>query len=196
MDHQVYAVYKLKRVHDGLKSCRAMITEQHTQESLSRSYIHAIAGSAGVNLHVSREFDYGFDGTFRPVTIRGTRRVESGFPIDFQLKCSRKWGHEDTNVSYSIETKTYNDLVTRDKDGIGAVLILLCIPEDKSQWVEISEGYMKLQHCCYYTVLSGSPVANEDSKKKILIARTNILTAQNLNNLLVAERERKVGGSA
>lgn len=172
-----------------------MITQQHTQESLSRSYIHAIAGTAGVNLHVGREFDYGFDGTFRPVTVRGKRRIESGFPVDFQLKCTKNWKHEDTNVAYSIETKTYNDLVTRDPDGIGAVLILLCVPDDHLTWVEVSEDFIKMQHCCYYTVLSGAPVTDEESTKKILIARTNILTPDSLNDLLAAERTRKTGGA-
>jgi len=172
-----------------------MITQQHTQESLSRSYIHAIAGSAGVNLHVGREFDYGFDGTFRPVAVRGTRRIETGFPIDFQLKCTKNWSHEQDNVAYSIETKTYNDLVTRDPEGIGAVLILLCVPSDQAQWVEVLEDYIKLKHCCYYKVLSGDPVKNEESTKKILIARTSILTPVSLNALIDAERDRKLGGA-
>lgn len=173
-----------------------MITQKHTQESLSRSYIHAIAGSAGVNLHVGREFDYGIDGTFRPVIIRGKRRVESGFPIDFQLKCTKNWSHEADQVAYSIETKTYNDLVTRDPDGIGAVLILLCVPDNHSEWVEVSEDYIKLRRCCYYTTLSGSPVASEESTKKILIARSNVLTPKSLKDLLAAERERKAGAAS
>lgn len=171
-----------------------MITTQHTQESLSRSYAHAIAGTAGVNMHIGREFDYGFDGTFRPVIIRGTRRVESGFPVDFQLKCTKNWSHEGNQVAYSIETKTYNDLVTRDPEGIGALLILLCVPADQSEWLEVSEDYLKMQRCCYYTALSGNAVANEDSKKKILIPRDNLLTPAALAKLLAAERERKTSG--
>jgi hypothetical protein len=142
-----------------------MITQKHTQESLSRSYVHAIAGSAGVNLHVGSEFDYGFDGTFRPVIVRGKRRVESGFAVDFQFKCTKNWSREADSVAYKIETKTYNDLVTRDPDGISAVLILLCVPEDDNKWVEVSEDCITMRHCCY-TVLSGTPVANEESTKK------------------------------
>jgi len=173
-----------------------MITEKHTQESLSRSYIHAIAGSAGVNLHVAREFDYGFDGTFRPVTIRGKRRIESGFPVDFQLKCTRNWSYEEQSVAYNIETKTYNDLVTRDPDGIGAVLILLCVPENPEDWIQVSEELISMRRCCYYAVLSGDPVKNEKSTKKILISRANVLTPVSLNDLLVAERQRKAGGAS
>ena len=170
-----------------------MITKQHTQESMSRSYIHAIAGRAGVNLLLTREFDYGFDGTFREVIVRGGRRVESGFPLDFQLKCTTNWRHEGDLVAYNIETKTYNDLVTRHPLGVGAVLILLCIPPEEESWVEFSEEAMMLRRCCYYSVLSGDPVPNENSKKRISIPRANVLSADSLRDLISSERNRKVG---
>ena len=171
-----------------------MITLQHTQESLSRSYIHAIAGSAGVNLHVGREFDYGFDGTFRPVIFRKNRRVESGIPVDFQLKCTTKWTYEGAEVAYNIETKTYNDFVSRLPAEIGCVLILLCVPEDDSQWVDVKEQHMILKHCCYFSSISGTPTGNEESTKKILIPRSNLLTALALRELLEVERVRKLNG--
>ncbi|UXS26952.1 DUF4365 domain-containing protein [Agrobacterium tumefaciens] len=173
-----------------------MITIQHTQESLSRAYVHAVAGSAGVNCSIDRAFDYGIDGTFRPVAIRGNRRIENGFALDYQLKCTTNWQHEGTNVSYSIKTKTYNDLVTRDPEGLGVVLLLLCVPTEENQWAEFTEDFLTLRRCCYYTVLSGSPVENEESTRKILIPRSNVLTAQTLNQLLAEERQRKMGGAA
>jgi hypothetical protein len=169
-----------------------MITQKHTQESLSRSYIHAIAGSAGVNLHIGREFDYGFDGTFRPVILRDKRRVESGFHIDFQLKCTTKWNYEGAEVAYNIETKTYNDFVSRLPVEIGCVLIILCVPEDDGQWVDVQEQHMILKHCCYFCSLSGTPTGNENSTKKILIPRSNLLTAPALRGLLEVERARQM----
>ena len=171
-----------------------MITKKHTQESLSRSYIHAIAGSAGVNLHVGLEFDYGFDGTFRPVIIRGERRVESGIHVDFQLKCTTNWTFEGDQVAYNIESKTYNDFVTRPAALMKCVLILLCVPEDDSQWVDINEGCMTLKHCCYFSFLSGQDTNNNNSTKKILIPRTNLLTVTALKDLLDQERARLIGG--
>lgn len=170
-----------------------MITVQHTKESLSRAFVHAVAGRAGVNCTGERAFDYGIDGTFRPVTVRGNRRIENSFPLDYQIKATINWTIEDTNIGYHLESKTYNDLVTRDLDGVGAVLILLCLPLEDENWVEFSEDYMTLRRCCYYTVLSGDPVGNEHSTRKILIPRTNIFTADSLRELLEAERQRKMG---
>jgi hypothetical protein len=44
---------------------------------LSRAYVRAIAGRAGLNLAI-REYDYGVDSSFDEVVVRQNRRVESG----------------------------------------------------------------------------------------------------------------------
>jgi hypothetical protein len=89
-----------------------VLTEQHIIESLSRAYVRALAGKAGLNLSV-REYDYGVDGNFDEITIRDKRRVESGFSLSFQLKASTLWQRDDNTVIYDLEAKTYNDLVLR-----------------------------------------------------------------------------------
>lgn len=171
-----------------------MITQQHTQEGMSRSYIHAVTSSAKMNVEFGRAFDYGFDGTFRPVKFRNTRRIETGFAIDFQLKCTKNWEFEDNNVSYNLESKTYNDLVTRDKDALPAYLILMCVPDDDAHWVFVDESNLILRNCCYYTKLSGEPVPNEKSTKKILIPRANLLNPQSLHVIVDYERELRSHG--
>lgn len=108
----------------------------------------------------------------------------------------KKWSYEGDNVAYNIETKTYNDLVTRDPEGIGAVLILLCVPDSHPTWAEFNEEFLTLRRCCYYIALRGDPVVNEKSTKKILIPRKNVLTATSLGALLDDERSRKMGSAA
>lgn len=165
-----------------------MITKEHAQEALGRAYIHAVAAAAGVNYSLGAEFDYGFDGHFRPVRLRGHRIVETGIPLAFQLKCSGSWTMDEENVSYALKSKNYNDLVTRAPEAEGAILILMCLPEEQDQWVTISEEEIVLRRCCYYATLAGDPVPNENSTKTIQIPRSNLLTAENL--LVVLEQER------
>ncbi len=57
-----------------------VLTDQHIAEALSRAYVRAIAGRAGLNLAI-REYDYGVDGSFDEVVMRQNRRVESGFSL-------------------------------------------------------------------------------------------------------------------
>jgi Domain of unknown function (DUF4365) len=89
-----------------------VLTDQHIAEALSRAYVRAIAGRAGLNLAI-REYDYGVDGSFDEVVVRQNRRVESGSSLSFQLKTSTQWQLDSTDAIYDLETKTYNDLILR-----------------------------------------------------------------------------------
>jgi hypothetical protein len=51
------------------KSGAIVLTDQHIAEALSRAYVRAIAGRAGLNLAI-REYDYGVDGSFDEVVMR------------------------------------------------------------------------------------------------------------------------------
>lgn len=172
-----------------------MITKQHTQECLTRAFIHALTGGAGVNCSLGAFFDYGFDGQFKPVIVRGTgareRRVESGFHLDFQLKSTTLWEFENDHVVYDLEAKTYNDFVTRDPDATGAILILLCLPEDEVEWANFTEDHLALRHCCYWAKLNGDPTDNANTKR-VRIPRTNLLTVDSLKQILNEERGRRL----
>ena len=113
-----------------------MLTDQHIAEALSRAYVRAIAGRAGLNLAI-REYDYGVDGSFDEVVMRQKRRVESGFSLSFQLKASTQWQLDFTHVIYDLEAKTYNDLVFRHsmRTATPCILILLALPNDSEQWL-------------------------------------------------------------
>ncbi|MBD2778016.1 DUF4365 domain-containing protein [Iningainema tapete] len=161
-----------------------MLTEPHILESLSRSYIRAIAGIAGLNLSI-REYDYGVDGNFDEITIRNNRRVESGFSLSFQLKASTQWQRDDNIVIYDLEAKTYNDLVLRGnfRMAVPCILILFALPSDSSQWLIYNEDEMRLRGSCYWEYLSGKPTDNRQSVR-IRIPRAQRLTPESLLNLI------------
>jgi hypothetical protein len=178
-----------------------MISVAHKQEQLSKGYVIATAAAARVNLSIDREHDYGIDGTFRSVVERDiglrddgsriVRLVESGHQVDFQLKCSTTWECRDDKVVWSVKTKTYNDLVTRDAHACSIVLILMCLPDQRDDWLATGEDALTLRRCCYYAELRGDPVANENSTKIIEIPRANLLTPASVVDLLTREEERK-----
>lgn len=161
-----------------------MLTEPHIIESLSRAYIRAIAGKAGLNLSI-REYDYGVDGNFDEVIIRKNRRVESGFSLGFQLKASTQWQRDDTTVTYDLEAKTYNDLVIRRsfKMAVPCILILLTLPPDSSEWLIYNEEEMRLRGSCYWEYPSGTPTLNR-RKVRIKILRQQRLTPESLLSLI------------
>lgn len=161
-----------------------MLTEQHIAEALSRAYVRAIAGRAGLNLAI-REYDYGVDGSFDEVVVRQNRRVESGFSLSFQLKASTQWQLHSTCVTYDLEVKTYNDLILRRsmRAATPCILILLALPSDSAQWLICEEAQLRLQGTCYWEYLSGSLSENRQSVR-IRILRSQRLTPESLLTLI------------
>lgn len=153
------------------------------------SHIYALAGVAGVNYTVDR-YDYGVDGRFIPVTVRGNRRVNSGFPLDFQAKATVDWERRNGCIVYDLEAKTYNDIATRTPAETTLILILLCLPKDPAQWHLAEEDATTLRNCCYWHSFTGEPTDNENTKR-IYIPAENRLTPVVLNELLVRERIRR-----
>jgi hypothetical protein len=161
-----------------------VLTNQHIAESLSRAYVRAIAGRAGLNLAV-REYDYGVDGSFDEVMVRQNRRVESGFSLSFQLKASTQWQLNDAQVVYDLEVKTYNDLILRRsmRTATPCILILLALPSDSMQWLICEETQLRLQGTCYWEYLSGSLSENRQSVR-IRIPRSQRLNPESLLTLI------------
>jgi hypothetical protein len=110
------------------------LTIQHIQESLCRAHVQAVAGMAGVIYQPRDSYDYGVDGQFHPVIMRGNRPITSGHPLDFQAKSTVNWELVDGKIVYDLEAKTYNDIVSRTASETTLILILLCLPKDQAEW--------------------------------------------------------------
>lgn len=157
-------------------------------ESLSRAYVQAIAGNAGLNLSLRlhhQEFDYGVDGSFHPIKKVNNELVNSGFNLDFQLKASMDWQIDGSHVIYDMKANAYNKIADRNNEerAIPKILILLCLPSISSEWVAINEEQLILRKCCYWDRLKGDLTANTSSVR-IRIPRCQQLTTESLLTLL------------
>jgi len=153
-------------------------------ESLSLAFVQAISAVAGVGLSF-RQFDYGIDGTFRPIHVYNRRRLESGMPLDYQLKATTNWNLKNNSVCYHLESKTYNDLTYRNDSGasIPTILILLCLPKDKERWLEVAASQLLLRNCTYWHYIKG-PRTKNSSTVKIEIPDCHIFSPDSLLQLL------------
>lgn len=167
------------------------ITVQHTKENLCAAHIYAICASAGVLLGGAHVHDYGVDGIFNTVVHRGIRRVVSGFPLDFQAKSTVDWEIKDNFVIYDLESKTYNDIVSRSPAETTLLLVLLCLPRDSTDWHSVTSQFTTLRNCCFYHSFQGMTVKNENSTKRIKIPVNQLLTPSSLIQLLAAEKSRR-----
>jgi Domain of unknown function (DUF4365) len=135
-----------------------MLTVQHSKELLSRAHLQALAAAARLNLEFrsdqTPEFDYGVDGSFRPIEIVDGLRIDSGCPLDFQLKSSGDWQHTDGYIVYDLESKSYNKLVSRESRATPYILILLCLPQNVSDAVVLSTSGLSQSNYYYEKIVS------------------------------------------
>ena len=171
-----------------------MLTIQHIQEDLSKAYIQAVSARAGVNLSLgSQSHDYGVDGAFHQVALvhrrhagrEVTRRVNSGFNLEFQCKASRDWQEERDSIVYDLEAKTYNDLIYRSGQhrATPLVLILMCLPQNEEEWLLLTERELSLRKCCYWHRLTGQETGN-DATRRIRIPKSQRLEPAIVMDLL------------
>lgn len=161
-----------------------MITEEHMKEGLSRAYTIAVAHRAGFN-YSKPEFDYGMDGTISNVKIRENRRVSGGHSIDFQLKSTVNYEVDNKNncIVYDLEVKNYNDLVDDDV-GTPRILILFTLPEDRTEWLNITPDATILKNCAWWCSLRGNSISDNNSKTRIKIPLNQVFTVEALHSLM------------
>lgn len=168
-----------------------MISENHRKESLSISYVQAIAGKAGLLIRINdANFDYGIDGRFSKVFVELNEQnkiemSEIGFPLCFQLKASSHYVIKDDYLTFTITTKAYNKFVTiNNSRSLRQILIAFCLPEDEKGWLDVSEDCLILNRACYWYDITDTERKPLDSKITLHIPRKNLLTAEELSNLV------------
>lgn len=165
-----------------------MITPEHAKEAISNAYVHALAGAAGLNLAAKPTFDYGIDGAFHPVKNIGGKLIQSAFPVEFQMKATTKWRHEDDVVVYDLSARAHVILTDRERNQAMAILILLCMPPDAADWVAGCEERLHLRNCCYWYRVPGPPT-ERSSKVRVRIPRSQVLTPASLRDVMLMARE-------
>ncbi len=167
-----------------------MITVNHQKESLSRSLIQAVAGRCGMICSFGN-FDYGIDMTLHDVAERtenGSRRYfQTGFDIDVQAKSTVSAELNEEHVVCDLEIKNYNDL-RETTVGKPRILVLLVLPPDESQWLELTEDELVLRRCAYWYSLRGADETPNRQTVRIHIPRSNLFTVAALKDLMLRRK--------
>jgi hypothetical protein len=166
-----------------------VLTQQHRQECLSKAFIQAVAGRAGLNC-LFPQLDFGIDVTLTDIQIRNGRRVESGFKLDIQAKSSINAKVHRDAITYKLEMKTYDDL--RDPNvGAPRILVLLVLPKVEEQQVHVSHDNLIVRHSAYWFSLKGMPTLPNEESVSVRIPRANLFTDDTLNRIMLAVKSGK-----
>lgn len=156
---------------------------QNIEESLSVSYVSSIVAKSGASLDLTSR-DYGVDVSVRRVVRFDGKMMDMGVSFDCQLKATINWLEEDATIVYDLEVDTYNKIIYRHQNSTTpCLLILLCLPGDEAEWLQISEEELKLRKCCYYYYINGEPTNNRRTVR-IRIPKANIFSPDAVNQLI------------
>jgi len=151
------------------------LPREHLLDELATAYVQAVAAVAGATIAVSRQ-DYGVDGTLKHIVkTTGGRFVESGFPVDFQLKGTTTAEISDGVVSYDLKVRNYDLIVERGALAAPYYLFLVCFGKEVARWIVQTPEELILSASVYWWTHIGERSRNTS------FVRINVPTAQRLN---------------
>lgn len=154
------------------------------KEDLSISYLRAIAAKAEIDLNVNRRDTESRDVNLSKIIF--TDKGEFNSELNIQLKATSsksQYRDEGDSIVYKLKVKNYNDLCRKNTTPI--ILGLLILPEDKEEWVKQTAEDLTMKKCMYWISLIGEQTSNNSNTCDVKIPKTNIITEDTLNALLV-----------
>lgn len=167
------------------------MTLEQIKEQLSNRFVGILATNKGFAIDKG-EIDLGIDFTLKKsyqyVSGNGQNRwnFDSRY-IDLQLKATTDNSIVDNvnSIKYDLEAKSYNDLVERQSNGTAPlILILVVLPNDQNQWVNIDTTELRLRkHAYWFAPPIGATQTSNGSTIRIEIPKINMLDIDCFNNL-------------
>jgi len=109
---------------------------EHLLDELATAYVQIVAAAAGATIAVSTR-DYGVDGTLKYIVrTEEDRYVESGFPVDFQLKGTTTAELDGDHIRYDLKARNHDLIVTRPHFATPYYLFLVCFQTGPEQRLE------------------------------------------------------------
>ncbi|OIP71006.1 MAG: hypothetical protein AUK43_07485 [Oscillatoriales cyanobacterium CG2_30_40_61] len=153
------------------------------KEMFSYAYVQAVASVAG----------YSVEGKSRPMDNAGidlTIEVpgeigECLFPkFDAQVKCtSSKNFISEQSIKFPLEVKNYKTLIDI-RVLVPQILIVVFVPDDVTNWLNVSEHEILMKRCGYWVSLKGKPSTQNSHKITVELPRSNLFTPQNLSLIM------------
>lgn len=127
-----------------------LLPQPLVEESLSRSYLRALAGRAGF---ITAEFDFDMAGIDMQVRAGLGARSRA---LDVQLKASVNLAPpRNGGFRFRLNRRSYD--ILRSNGQHPAVLVVLDLPHNPDRWLEVSDDALLLRHRAYWASLAGAP---------------------------------------
>lgn len=150
------------------------------KEQFSNAYVRAVASVAGFTLAKPEVDDDSID---LMVAQRGGSGTVRSPRLDLQLKCTGQDIISDGNLHFPLKLKNYEDLRV-DNILVPRILVVLCVPDDLTDWIEHSEQQMLIRHCAYWVSLRSEPATTNTTNVTVQIPRLNLFHPASLTAIM------------
>lgn len=166
-----------------------MLSENEIKEELSYAYLHAVAAKVGYSCDRPNKDKDSIDAKVF-ARWEDSEGIEFTSPeISFQLKATVKCEVKNGKFSFDLSMKNYRDL--KKKHPFPRLLLVLVLPENSEEWLDVSSEYLISKKCCYWCNMMPLPDINNDSKIRVAIHTSNLLTPEILRKLMEKSARRE-----
>jgi len=161
-----------------------MLTENKIKEEISLAYVLAVAATRGFSTEITR-----VDSDSIDVTIRYNGYLDPQFStlyspeIKLQLKATSSPNLREEYIHFPLSIKNYNDLKARS--GTPRLLVVLCLNEEKANWLKHSPDELVFKKCAYFLNLKGYPDTKNDTSVTVKIPSGNLFSPELVYDLML-----------
>ncbi len=161
------------------------------ESELSYAYLHAVASAVGINCQIENRH-----GDNRCVDVRLTcyGPFEDSYKEEIDLKVQLKATiaeptETESHFSYFYRGVNQYDFLREETKNQHRVLIVLFLPEDNKEWLNVSTEQLVLKNCAYWVSLRGADICSNNSGTTVYLPKDQLLSPKNL--LTIFERLSK-----
>jgi len=172
---------------------RPVMSSQDKESELSYAYLHAVASSVGAACQqTTRTRDnLGIDATLSLVHDFGARAVFTDLGLNVQLKATTKLtATTASGTAYPLDIDEY-DRLRQPTHLSPRLLVVLFLPADEREWLDVSVESLVIQRCAYWLSLQGAPESLNKTNRTVYFPPEHALTTEGLFDIFrrVAHRE-------
>jgi hypothetical protein len=147
------------------------------KQAFSKAYARAVAAVAGFKVDEPETDDDSIDMRFSAgATLPRRPQIEA------QLKCSADDELRIEDFSFWLSKKNYDDL--RATTLVPRILVVVRVPLEPAQWLDLSEQELVLSYCGYWHSLSGAPEITNETGMTLRIRREHVFTPGQLQAMM------------
>jgi hypothetical protein len=158
------------------------VTDNEQKQQLSVAYVRAVAARAGYACQVQVVDDDSVDvvigaaGYVHDEAVLGSPRLEVQLKATSTLRPGAKY------LTFPLKPKNYQEL--RLRSHVPRILVVLVLPNDPREWIEITEECMISRRCAYWVSLLGMPERPNTSSVSVRLPRSQRFDVEQLQGLI------------